>query len=217
MGGKIDIIGNIQWQQSYGGSGSDQSYAIQQTTDGGYIIAGISSSNDVDVSSNNGCFDYWIVKLNNSGIIQWQNSYGGSGCEYVSSIQQTNDGGYIVGGWTGSNDGDVTENYGEYDYWIVKLDSSGIMQWQQSFGALHDDQSNSIQQTTDGGYIVAGVSFITADDDEGNYWILKLDSFGVLQWQKLLAVQLMMGPIPSNKQRMVAILLLEDRIQPMAT
>lgn len=181
---KLDNIGNIQWQKSFGGTGNDQSYDIQQTTDGGYIIAGISSSNDIDVSSNNGCFDYWIVKLNNSGIIQWQNSYGGSGCEYVSSIQQTNDGGYIVGGWTGSNDGDVTENYGEYDYWIVKLDSSGIMQWQQSFGALHDDQANSIQQTTDGGYIVAGVSFITADDDEGNYWILKLDSFGVLQWQK---------------------------------
>ena len=181
---KLDNIGNIQWQKSFGGTGNDQSYDIQQTTDGGYIIAGISSSNDIDVSSNNGCFDYWIVKLNNSGIIQWQNSYGGSGCEYVSSIQQTNDGGYIVGGWTGSNDGDVTENYGEYDYWIVKLDSSGIMQWQQSFGALHDDQAYSIQQTTDGGYIVAGVSFITADDDEGNYWILKLDSFGVLQWQK---------------------------------
>jgi hypothetical protein len=181
---KLDNIGNIQWQKSFGGTGNDQSYAIQQTTDSGYILAGISSSNDIDVSSNNGCFDYWIVKLNNSGFIQWEKSYGGSGCEYVSSIQQTNDGGYIVGGWTGSNDGDVTENYGEYDYWIVKLDSSGIMQWQQSFGALHDDQAYSIQQTTDGGYIVAGVSFITADDDEGNYWILKLDSFGVLQWQK---------------------------------
>jgi hypothetical protein len=181
---KLDNIGNIQWQKSFGGTGNDQSYDIQQTTDGGYIIAGISSSNDIDVSSNNGCFDYWIVKLNNTGIIQWQKSFGGSGCEYVSSIRQTTDGGYIVGGWTGSVDGDVTVNYGEYDYWIVKLDNSGIIQWQRSFGSLHDDQAYSIQQTSDNGYIIAGVSFLTADDDEGNYWVLKLDSLGLLQWEK---------------------------------
>lgn len=181
---KLDSIGNIQWQQSYGGSGSDQSYDIQQTIDGGFILAGISSSNDNDVSSNFGCFDYWILKLDDSGIIEWEKSFGGSGCEYVSSIQETTDGGYIVAGWTGSNDGDVTVNYGEYDYWIVKLDSSGIMQWQNSYGALHDDQAYSIQQTIDGGYAVAGASFLTVDDDEGNYWVLKLDNLGILQWQK---------------------------------
>lgn len=181
---KLDNIGNIQWQQSYGGSGSDQSYAIQQTIDGGYILAGISSSSDYDLSSNFGCFDYWILKLDDSGIIQWQKSFGGSGCEYVSSIQQTTDGGYIVGGWTGSVDGDITVNYGEYDYWIVKMDSLGIIEWQKSFGSLHDDQAYSIQQTSDNGYIIAGVSFLTADDNEGNYWILKLDSLGLLQWQK---------------------------------
>src|SRR5436305_1217047 len=86
----------IQWQKSLGGSSDEVAYSIEQTSDGGYIAAGYTLSNDGDVSGNHGSLDYWIVKLNSSGAIQWQKSLGGSGEDGATSIEQTSDGGYII-------------------------------------------------------------------------------------------------------------------------
>jgi len=197
---KLDSSGNIIWQKSLGGSGGETAYSIQQTNDGGYIVAGTSTSTDGDVTGNHGNGDYWIVKLDSSGNIIWQKSLGGSGNDYAQSIQQTSDGGYIVAGTSTSNDGDVTGHHGAAgvpgvngvsDYWIVKLDSSGNIIWQKSLGGSDDDIVTSIQQTTDGGYIVAGYSWSTDGDVTGNhgngdYWIVKLDSSGNIIWQKSL-------------------------------
>lgn len=189
---KLDNKGNIQWQKSLGGSGDEWAQSIQQTTDGGYIVAGRSRSNDGDVSGNHGSTndvdaDIWIVKLDNIGNIQWQKSLGGSGDDRASSVQQTTDGGYIVGGFSNSNDGDITKNYGYYDYWIVKLNSIGNIQWQKSFGGIGDDESSSIQQTTDGGYIIAGRSDSYNDVlSKHDFWVVKLDNNGSIQWQKSL-------------------------------
>src|ERR1700750_1494601 len=126
----------IQWQKSLGGSNGDQIHSIQQTSDGEYIAAGNSSSTDGDVTGNhgNGDSDYWIVKLDASGAIQWQKSLGGTAYDNANSIQQTSDGGYIIAGESNSTDGDITGNHGNSDYWIVKLDASGIIQWQKSLG-----------------------------------------------------------------------------------
>ena len=183
----------IQWQKCLGGGGDDRANSIQQTNDGSYIVAGFTGSNDGDVTGNHGAYDYWIVKIDYSGNIQWQKSLGGSIYDKPNSIQQTNDGGYIVAGYSNSNDGDVTGNHGGgYDYWIVKLDSSGNLQWQKSLGGTyHDDVANSIQQTYEGGYIVAGYSCssdgdITGNHGYGDYWVVKLDTTGNLQWQKSL-------------------------------
>lgn len=188
---KLDQSGNIQWQKSLGGSGLDQANFIQQTSDGGYIVAGISNSNDGDVTGNHGGHDYWVVKLNPSGNIQWQKSLGGSTIDFATAIRQTSDNGYIVAGYTLSNDGDVTLNHGFRDYWIVKLDSSGNMLWQKSFGGSGTDQAHDIQQTQDGGYIIAG--YVLSSDGEvtehrgsRDYWIVKVDPSGNLQWQKTL-------------------------------
>ncbi|MFA5620118.1 MAG: T9SS type A sorting domain-containing protein [Weeksellaceae bacterium] len=104
-----------------GGSGFDWATSIQQTTDGGYIVAGYSDSNDGDVTGNHGWLDYWVVKLDSTGNIQWQKSLGGSNNDFAYSIQQTTDGGYVVAGYSDSNDGDVSGNHGNSDYWIVKL------------------------------------------------------------------------------------------------
>ena len=114
----------IQWQECLGGSGNDRAFDIQKTIDGGYILAGSSDSNNDDVSGNHGDIDYWVVKISSIGTIEWEKSYGGSGRDYASSIQQTSDGGYIVAGSSVSNDGDVSGNHslGE-DYWVVKLTS----------------------------------------------------------------------------------------------
>ena len=188
---KLDAIGNITWQKSLGGSYDDRASSIQQTTDGGYIVAGYSSSNDGDVTGNNGNKDYWIVKLDATGNITWQKSLGGSGGDDASSIQQTTDGGYIVSGYSESIDGDVTGNNGNVDYWIVKLDATGNITWQKSLGGSYDDVAYSIQQTTDGGYIVAGLSASDDGDVTGNNggvdsWIVKLDATGNITWQKSL-------------------------------
>lgn len=183
----------IQWQKSLGGTKDDKASSIQQTTDGGYIIAGTSSSNNGDATSNHGSSDYWIVKLDNSGIITWQKSLGGTGDDIANSIQQTRDGGYIIVGTSNSNNGNVTGNHGynEADYWVVKLDNLGVIQWQKTLGGSSIDEGKSIQQTTDGGYIVAGNSSLSDGNITGNkggsdFGIIKLDSTGIIQWQKSL-------------------------------
>jgi hypothetical protein len=125
---KLSSTGTIQWQKSLGGTQVDGAYSINQTSDGGYIITGASDSNDGDVTGHHGVQipetptnDYWVVKLNSTGIIQWQKSLGGTLDEYANSIIQTTDGGYVIAGNSNSTNGDVTGNHGNYDYWIVKL------------------------------------------------------------------------------------------------
>jgi len=186
---KLDAAGNILWQKTYGGSANDFLYALQITNDGGYIAAGSTGSSDGDLNGNNGARDYWIVKLNPSGTIQWQKNYGGSSDDEAYTVQPTTDGGYIVAGYTLSNDGDVTSNHGQKDYWIIKLTNSGNLQWQKCFGSSADDQVSALQQTADGGFVASGYSGgadgdVTANHGNNDYWIVKLNAGGNLQWQK---------------------------------
>lgn len=188
---KLSSSGDIQWKKAYGGSGMDMAFAIQQTSDGGYIMAGSSPSNDGDATENHGRTDAWIIKLNGNGAIQWQKSFGGSGDESATAIQQTADGGYVFAGFTTSNDGDVTDNHGGLkNWWFVKLNSNGVIQWQKPIRGDRANEAKSIQKTSDGGYIVAGYSQSYNGNFGGyleyNYMIVKLDSSGVIQWQKSL-------------------------------
>lgn len=188
---KLSSTGSIEWQKSLGGTDIDRAYSIHSATDGGYIMAGVSSSVDGDVTGNHGLQDYWIVKLSSTGIIQWQKSFGGSGIDRATDVQQTTDGGYMAAGWSKSVDGDVTGGHGAEDYWIIKLSSAGIIEWKKSLGGSNFDLLYSIEQTTDGGYIAAGASSSNNGDVSGNnggvdYWIVKLDGAGIIQWQKSL-------------------------------
>lgn len=185
---KLDVTGKIQWQRIFGGSRSESANSIHQTIDGGYIVAGSSSSNDGDVTGNHGNYDYWILKLDSHGNMQWERSYGGSSTDRAWDIKQTADGGFIVAGSSGSNNGDVTGNHGNYDYWVLKLDSNGNLQWQQTYGGSDFDFARSVQQTTDGGYVVLGTSSsndgdVAANHGSDDYWLIKLNSNGNLQWQ----------------------------------
>lgn len=195
---KLNASGAIDWQKSLGGS-DDDGYGgtyVDQTNDGGYIIAGYTYSNNGDVSENHGVSDYWVVKLNGSGEMEWEKSFGGSGVEFALTVQQTSDGGYIVGGWSNSEDGDIGESHGGIDAWVLKLDGSGEIQWEKSLGGSDQDTVYSIFQTNDGGYILAGYSDSNDGDVSGHhgptgdlipdYWIVKLDSSGSLEWQKSL-------------------------------
>jgi hypothetical protein len=181
-----ETYSDIEWQKTFGGSDFEEAKSIQQTSDGGYIVAGYSRSNNGDVTGNHGGYDAWVVKISSSGMIQWKKSFGGSGDDSVSSIKQTNDGGYIFAGSSDSKNGDVTENHGASDYWIVKLTSSGTIQWSKNFGGPDNEYAYSIQQTFDGGYIVAGFGGSSELDHHGggDYWILKLSSSGNIEWKK---------------------------------
>ena len=198
---KLDATGNIQWQNTIGGDFDDDLRYIQQTTDGGYILGGFSESSiSGDKTENSqGNFDYWVIKLYPSGNIQWQNTIGGNDVDWLQSIQQTIDGGYILGGWSVSDiSGDKTENNHDStlthpDYWVVKLDAMGNIQWQNTIGGNSMDQLTSIQQTADGGYILSGWSYsnISGDKTENSigvsdYWVVKLDSIGNIQWQNTI-------------------------------
>lgn len=186
---KIDSIGNIQWEKSLGGTNNEYPYKVKQTKDLGYIVAGYSLSSDGDVTGNHGSSDYWIVKLDSIGIIQWQKCYGGSFSDEAKDIVQTFDNGYILIGDSYSNDGDVSFNNGNgSDYWVVKIDSIGTIQWQKTLGGTSTEWSNTIIQTKDSMYVAIGTTWSNDVDVTVNYgladsWIVKLDILGNLLWE----------------------------------
>ena len=181
----------LAWQKSFGGSDNDWARSVQQTVDGGFIVAGHTESNDGDVSGNRGGRDFWIVKLDGQGNLEWQQCLGGSNLDYAQSIELTNDGGFIVAGSTHSDDGNVSGNHGMSDFWIVKLDSEGVLEWQKCLGGSGHDWAHSVQQTADGGYVLAGSTESNDGDVTGNhggqdFWIVKLKEDGELEWQRCL-------------------------------
>ncbi len=185
---KLDENGNILWQKTLGGSIGEMGLSVVQA-DGGYILAGLTASNDGDVSGNHGYTDAWIVKLDKNGNILWQKTLGGSKADAVNSIIRV-DGGFVAAGYTASSDGDVSENQGETDVWVVRLDEEGNIIWQKSYGGSGNDAANSIVQV-DGGYIVVGYTMSSDGDVPGNHgmkdmWVVMLDENGNMLWQKTL-------------------------------
>lgn len=188
---RLDVAGNLIWQRSLGGSGEDEAYYVQQTSDGGFVVVGESESTDGDVTGNHGEGDFWVVKLNASGYVIWQKSYGGSSVDYARSVKQTATDELIIAGWSSSNNGDVTGNKGDTDYWVIKLDANGEMIWQKCYGGSDYDFAYAVDPTADGGFIVTGYTHSSDGDVTGHhgstdYWLVKLDSDGNLQWQKTL-------------------------------
>jgi hypothetical protein len=186
---KLDSGGVIEWEHSYGGSGDEGAFAIEQTADAGYIVAASSTSTNGDVTGNHGGVDFWILKINQTGFIQWETSFGGSSLEIPYAIHQTFDRGYIVTGYTISNDSNISVNHGFEDFWIVKLDSTGTLSWEKTFGGTNADRAFSILQTADSGYIACGYTNsvdgdVTNNHGDYDYWFVKMNSNGLLQWQK---------------------------------
>ena len=211
---KLDASGGEQWQRTIGGSGQDELLCAFQTKDGGYILGGSSSSNPPVISikpdaksitttkadlfnkseKSRGNMDYWIVKLDKQGDIEWQRTYGGQYADVLRSMEQTTDNGYILAGYSNSPiSGDKTvSNKGIGDFWIIKINDTGEIQWQNTYGAEGDDQPYVIHQTSDEGYIVGGNSnsknaLTTMGGIVSNgtdYWVLKLDRDGGVLWSK---------------------------------
>jgi hypothetical protein len=168
---RLDEAGDVRWQKSYGGPKGDTASAIRGTRDEGYIVAGSTDSFGAGES------DVWVLKLDASGGVSWQSTYGGSGSESASAVQQTSDHGYIVAGVT------TSFGRGSGDFWVLKLAPDGEIDWQMAYGGPRNDEASSIQHTFDGGYVVAGYT-MSLELPDSDAWVLKLAQDGAIEWQK---------------------------------
>ena len=206
---KMDEAGKMEWQKTFGGSASDYLYSVSLTREGGFILGGSSDSpRSGDKQADGfGNMDFWILKLDPTGEQEWQITLGGIGNDQLQSIQQTLDGGFIIGGSSDSSPildqaNQITgnksqESYGSFDYWVVKLSASGSIEWEKTLGGMFSDQLKTVLITdpsaplSDRGYLVGGtsnspVSGNKAADNLGmnDYWIIKLDEKGNEVWQR---------------------------------
>jgi hypothetical protein len=197
---KLSSNGFIQWQRCYGGTNYEEVASLETTTDGGYIFTGSTSSTNADVSGNHGNDDVWLVKVNESGDIEWQRCYGGTSDEGANCVVQTFDGGFAVTGYTISNNEDVQGNHGGWDTWVFKVNSLGDLEWQKCLGGSNYENGFGITQSIDAGLVVAGVTKSNDGDVVGFHaggnsntsdaWVVKLTSTGAIEWQKCLGSSL---------------------------
>jgi hypothetical protein len=195
---KLDSMGNIQWDKTYGGSGNEYIDNIVQVPDGSYILAGSSDSyvSGEKTEDTRGGFDMWVVKVDVNGNKLWDKTIGGSDQDLCSPVQLTKDGGVMLGGFSGSNkSGEKSEDNRGYgsDYWVVKLNKNGVIQWDKTIGGMGDDYCRGMMQTSDGGYLLGGnsnsnISAEKTANSWGGYdfWIVKLDKKGNKVWDKTI-------------------------------
>jgi len=191
----LDVNGDIEWQNSTGFSGSDQGFSLIQTSDGGYFIGGM-----LDVTASNGegnaksstinhaGGDYWGIKLNQSGNIEWRRFFGGSNTDTCNDVIETSDG-YLLIGSSDTIDIDVSNNKGAYDFWVVKIDKNGTLLWEKSFGGSEIDEARAIVKTDDSNFMIVGDTRssdqdITTNNGGADCWLIKINTDGELLWEK---------------------------------
>jgi len=201
----VDFLGEIDFIKTFGGSDEDAAIAVVQSNDGDYIVLGSTKSTDGDLVGKIGNdSDYWLLKLSQNGEKVWSKTYGGSEDDVATNLTKTSDGGYVISGHSRSIDGDVTVNAGFQDYWLVKVNSTGAIQWEKSFGFSGSDQAYKIFETAEGNYFVTGFFDVSASGGEGNdfqngnpsnelknpqhgvgeYWGILMDSNGNNLWRR---------------------------------
>ncbi len=194
---KIDNLGNLLWQTTYGGSSSDRAYSLGLANDGGFYIGATSASNDIDhVSPARGDKDFWLIKADSLGVLQWEKSFGAAGFDWLNSMKVTTDGGVVMCGFVYASGGDISVNIGGIDVWVVKTDSVGNIEWEKSYGGTGNDWGFAITQSSDSGYAFAALtesndSMVTGWHGGHDYWVVKLDNAGNLVWQKDLGGSLL--------------------------
>ncbi len=194
---KLDAAGNIQWQKIISADDEDRGVRAVQTTDGGFMIgansnSGVSGDKTVYGFGND---DYWIIKLNVSGEIIWQKVFGGGGSDLLTDLESTPDGGVLIAGYSNSTaSGNKTENvYGSSDFWVLKLNTAGDIEWQNNIGGFEFDYKPQISFDNMGNYYVGGTSYSNAGGDKtemhkgfGDYWAIKLNNSGTIIWQNTI-------------------------------
>ncbi|MFT5257456.1 MAG: hypothetical protein ACI9JT_000212 [Polaribacter sp.] len=192
-----EVDTNVFFIETIGGSKNEAFNAVTKTTDGGYIVAGYTQSNDGDlISKANISFDFLVSKFSLENTLEWQKTYGGSEDDSASAIIQTLGGGFVVLGTSKSSDLEVSANAGSQDFWLLKLSSNGNLLWEKSFGFLGADYGTALLETKDGGFLITGVLDVSASNGQGNaksaeiqhaggdYWAIKTDQAGNLEWSR---------------------------------
>lgn len=174
---KVDENGTLQWNKTYGGTESDVAVDMVCTADGGYIMVGETSSYGA------GETDFWLVKVDSSGNMQWNKTFGNQTAELATCVIQTSDGGYALGGYWLANDASE-------DALFVKTDSSGNVQWTRTYGGEGGESVYSLVQTGDGGYALVGVTTSYSEDGAiADFWLIKTDSGGFVEWNQTYTEQ----------------------------
>jgi len=170
---KTDSLGNEEWNNAFGGDSDDEAYAVLQTDDGGYVFAGYTESFGL------GLYDVFLVKTDSAGNSEWIRTFGGAQDDEGYSLQQTSDGGFVIGGVTSSF------GAGSRDFWLIKTDSAGNEDWTQTFGGFGSDGAWAVQQTSDGGYTLAGWTLSYGTGFLGSAWLVKADTAGIMEWNQV--------------------------------
>ncbi len=194
---KLTRTGTLTWQKSFGFSGSDYGTSLIQTNDNGYLLTGV-----IDVTASGGegnsrtsqrhaGGDVWAVKLSAVGNFEWSKYFGGSFTDTAFGVEKTADNGFIIVGSSDSNDVDISDNKGSYDFWVLKISSSGTLLWEKSFGGTEIDEARAITSTTDGNFIIVGdtrSSNVNVSNNNGaaDLWMLKISPEGNLLWEKTI-------------------------------
>ncbi len=168
---KTDNNGNKEWDKTFGGGDFDKGYSVEETSDGGFIITGGTSSYGA------GSSDVWLIKTDENGNKEWDKTYGGSGGDNGESVQETSDGGFVITGFTQSY------GAGNTDVWLIKTDNNGNKEWDKTFGGSVSDWGYSVEETSDGGFIITGY---TGSYGAGGFdvWLIKTDNNGNKEWDK---------------------------------
>lgn len=192
---KTNAEGELSWQKSFGFSGADTGNTLLQTTDNGFLITGVL---DVTASNGQGNFktsekhaggDVWVLKLTNNGALEWSRYFGGSFTDVPFGIVETNTNEYIIAASSDSEDFNVSNNKGTYDFWIFKLSNTGELLWEKSFGGSEIDEPRGITTANDGNFIVVGDTRssdqdVTSNNGGADVWMIKIASDGRLIWEK---------------------------------
>ena len=210
---KLNASGELQWSKYFGGLFTDTPEGIVETNDNAYIIAGGSDSDDTDISNNKGSYDFWVIKISNTGDLIWEKSFGGSEIDEARAITTSNDGNYIIAGDTRSSDIDVTNNNGAADLWLIKISPEGQLLWEKTLGGTSFDVARDIVKTQDNGFLLSGSSRssdgdVTINQGQNDAWVVKVDSEGNIEWQQTVGgsnIDFSYGVAQLNDKTIVAV------------
>jgi hypothetical protein len=195
---KLSNEGVVIWEKSFGFSGADYGTNLLAASDGGYLITGV-----LDVSASNGQGnsksgairhaggDYWVIKTDPTGNLQWSSFFGGSFTEVPLGIVETDDNNFILAGSSDSNDFNISNSNGSYDFWITKIASDGSLIWEKSFGGSEIDEARGITATNEGDFIIVGDTRssdknVSINNGAADVWILKISKDGDILWEKTI-------------------------------
>ncbi|WGK66015.1 hypothetical protein [Croceiramulus getboli] len=185
-GQKLDAAGNLEWRRYFGGSNNDRAYKVLQAPDGGFVLFGLSESEDFDISDSKGTYDFWVIKISATGDLLWERNYGGSEIDRAYAATAAPDGGYLIAGQSFSADGDKNTHLGNSDAWLIKINGQGELLWEHSYGGSEFDYAAGIAPLGND-FMVVGNSRSTDGDlsnnsGENDLWIYRIDATGELLW-----------------------------------